>query len=179
MSNMFTKSTWSPYLVGVLVGILGLLSVIVTTVVLDKGKYLGASTTYVRAAGFIEKIFSPGHVANNTYFQDEKVKVDWQMMFVMGIFFGALISSLIGKSFTSEKIPPMWEKRFGSKVSTRAIGAFIGGAIAMFGARLAGGCPSGHGLSGLMQLSVSGFVALICFFIGGVITAKILYKGGR
>ncbi|MCJ7772531.1 MAG: YeeE/YedE family protein [Desulfobacterales bacterium] len=179
MSNIFTKSTWSPYLAGVLVGILGVLSVLVTTFAIDKGQYIGASTTYVRAAGFIEKLFSPGHVENNTYFQEEKVKVDWQMMFVLGIFFGALISSLTGKTFKSEKVPPMWEKHFGSKISTRAIGAFIGGGVAMFGARLAGGCPSGHGLSGLMQLSVSGFLALICFMIGGIITAKILYKGGK
>lgn len=179
MSNFFTKSTWSPYLVGVLVGILGVLSVVVTTAVLGKGKFLGASTTYVRASGLIEKSVAPDHVSNNKYFQSKKVKVDWQMMFVFGIFLGALISSLTGKSFKSEKIPPMWQERFGSSVSKRAIVAFLAGIIAMFGARLAGGCPSGHGLSGLMQLSVSGFVALICFMIGGIITAKLLYKGGR
>ena len=54
----------------------------------------------------------------------------------------------------------------------------IGGIIAMFGARLADGCPSGHGLSGGLQLAVSGYIALACFFIGGLISANLLYKGG-
>jgi hypothetical protein len=50
----------------------------------------------------------------------------------------------------------------------------------MFGARMADGCPSGHGLSGLMQLSVSGFIALGLFFGVGVMVAAFVYrqKGG-
>ena len=60
----------------------------------------------------------------------------------------------------------------------RAIVAFIGGIIAMFGVRMADGCPSGHGLAGASQLAVSGYVALVFFFIGGMISANLLYKGG-
>ena len=59
---------------------------------------------------------------------------------------------------------------------TRAVGAFLGGIVAMFGARLAGGCPSGHGLSGLMQLSTSGLLAMAGFFGGGVLVANLVYK---
>ena len=66
-----------------------------------------------------------------------------------------------------------------STVGIGAIGAFIGGVIAMFGARLANGCPSGHGLAGASQLAVSGYLALIFFFIGGMISANLLYKGGK
>jgi len=47
----------------------------------------------------------------------------------------------------------------------------------MFGARMADGCPSGHGLSGLMQLSVSGFLALALFFATGVLLAHLIYRG--
>jgi uncharacterized membrane protein YedE/YeeE len=46
----------------------------------------------------------------------------------------------------------------------------------MIGARLADGCPSGHGLSGMMQLSVSSFVALAMFFGCGVIVANFMYR---
>jgi len=46
----------------------------------------------------------------------------------------------------------------------------------MMGARMADGCPSGHGLSGMMQLSVSSFIALAMFFGTGVIVARRLYK---
>ncbi len=45
----------------------------------------------------------------------------------------------------------------------------------MIGARMADGCPSGHGLSGIMQLSVSSFVALALFFGAGVFVASIVY----
>jgi hypothetical protein len=40
---------------------------------------------------------------------------------------------------------------------------------------MADGCPSGHGLSGMMQLSVSAFVALAIFFGVGVVIAALLY----
>ena len=69
----------------------------------------------------------------------------------------------------------MWSERFGPGVPKRAAAAFAGGAVAMFGARLADGCPSGHGLTGLMQLSVSGFIALAFFFGTGVAVAYALY----
>lgn len=180
MNVSIYSSRWSPYIAGALVGILAVLSVVVTTVVLDKPKYLGASTTFVRAVGFVEKAVATEHVADNAYFQSKKVKVDWQMLFVGGVFVGALVSSRLGRSAKFETVPPIWEQRFGPSAVIRAVGAFIGGLILMFGARLAGGCPSGHGLSGNMQLSVSGLLALVFFILGGVVTARKLYgKGDR
>jgi hypothetical protein len=44
------------------------------------------------------------------------------------------------------------------------------------GARWAGGCTSGHGISGTLQLAVSSWVAVVCFFIGGVGTAMLIFK---
>jgi uncharacterized membrane protein YedE/YeeE len=69
----------------------------------------------------------------------------------------------------------MWKSKYGAGVGKRAVVAFIGGIVAMYGARLAGGCPSGHGLSGLIQLSVSGFIAAACFFGAGIFMASIVY----
>lgn len=179
MDLSLSSPRWSPYLAGALVGVLAVLSVVVTTLVLDKPKYLGASTTFVRAAGLVEKSVAPDHVAQNDYFMSKKVKVDWQMLFVAGIFIGAFASARLGKSNKFETVPPIWKERFGSSGATRAIGAFIGGIILIFGARMAGGCPSGHGLSGNMQLAVSGLLALVFFIIGGIVTARIIYgKGG-
>ncbi len=168
--------SWRPYIAGALVGVLAILSVVVSTQVLEKPKYLGASTTFVRSAGMIEQTVAPDHVAENTYFQSKKVKVDWQFMVLVGILIGAFGASRLDGSFKSEGTPPMWRDRFGTKVSTRAIGAFLGGIVAMFGARMAGGCPSGHGLSGLMQMSVSGFIAMAGFFVGGIIVARLIYR---
>ncbi|OPY82623.1 MAG: putative inner membrane protein [Syntrophus sp. PtaU1.Bin005] len=166
---------WSPYLAGALLGLLAVVSVWATTALLGKSTYLGASTTFVRAAGLLERTVAGEHVAANEYFKKEKVRVDWQFMLVCGIFLGALVSSLSDRSFKLEGVPPVWKKRFGPSVGKRAAGAFLGGIVAMVGARMADGCPSGHGLSGMMQLSGSAFVALAMFFCVGVIVAAIVY----
>ena len=170
---------WSPYLAGALAGLLAIASALATTGWLGKTSYLGTSTTFVRAAGFVECAVAPQHVAANAYFTKEKVKVEWQFMVVVGIFLGALASSLQDRSFKLESVPPSWAGRFGPGVGKRALWAFLGGMVALFGVRLADGCPSGHGLSGLMQLSASGFVALACFFGTGVLVARLVYGGRR
>ena len=173
---MMRSESLRPYVTGALVGVLAVLSVLISTKILGKPKYLGASTTFVRAAGLVEEQVAENHVANNAYYQSKKVKVDWQFMLVAGVLVGAFISSLISRTFKLERVPPIWADRFGAKISTRALGAFLGGVVAMFGVRLAGGCPSGHGLSGLMQLSLSGYISMAAFFIGGIVVAHIVYK---
>ena len=166
---------WNPYLAGALVGVLAIISVVATTEIMGKTTYIGASTTFVRAAAFLEQMVAADYVGANEYFAKTKIRVDWQFMLMIGIFIGALVSSLSDRSFKLEKVPPMWEARFGSSVIKRAIGAFLGGIVAMVGARMADGCPSGHGLSGMMQLSVSSFVALILFFAVGVLFARLIF----
>jgi uncharacterized membrane protein YedE/YeeE len=173
-----TEPKWRPYLAGSLAGLLAIASAYATTKLMDKTTYLGASTTFVRAAGMIECRFWPERVNKNTYFQKEKIKVDWQFALVCGIFFGALAGSLMGRTFEWNEVPERFAKRFHRRPFLRMVLAFIGGVIAMFGARLADGCPSGHGLSGVMQLSVSGLVALACFFLGGAIAAHKIYGEG-
>ncbi|MFT5701720.1 MAG: putative membrane protein YedE/YeeE [Desulforhopalus sp.] len=166
---------WNPYLAGALLGLLAIASVLATTQLLGKTSYLGASTTFVRAAGILEQTVAANHVVSNAYYTKTKVRVDWQFMLVVGIVLGAFLSSITDKSFRFEGVPPTWEERFGPSIGKRAIGALVGGIIAMVGARLADGCPSGHGLSGMMQLSVSSFVALVMFFGVGVLVAGIVY----
>jgi len=86
--------SWRPYIAGALVGVLAIVSVFASTKILGKAQYLGASTTFVRAAGFIEERLAPEHVKNNAYFAKEKVKIDWQFMLVVGVFIGALAAAL-------------------------------------------------------------------------------------
>jgi len=163
----------SPYLGGILTGLLMVLSVWFT------GKYFGASTTFAKSAGMLEMFFGQEHVRGVAYFAKYAPAVDWQWMFVAGIFLGAAIASIVGNTWKPQHIPDMWAARFGTRGTPRALAAFVGGILTLFGARLAGGCPSGHGLSGMLQLSVSGLVALVCFFAAGVVTARILYGGGK
>lgn len=176
LSRHSNAGGWSPYLAGALLGVLAVASAWLTTAALDKTHYLGASTTFVRAAGLVEKRLAPAHVAQNEYFSKTEVGVDWQFMLVLGIFVGALGSSLTDRSFKLESIPPIWRERFGNSIGKRAGGALGGGIIAMIGVRLASGCPSGHGLSGMMQMAVSGLVALVMFFTIGALVANILYR---
>jgi hypothetical protein len=124
---------WSPYLAGALSGLVLVLSVLIA------GKYFGASTSFVRSAGMIEGLLAPERVSQLAYFKSETPKIDWQWMFVFGIFLGSLISSITSASFRWQALPDMWKNRFGSSLSKRAVVAFLGAAVAMFGARLAGG----------------------------------------
>ena len=124
---------WSPYLAGALSGVVLVLSVWIA------GKYFGASTSFVRSAGLIEKLFSPERVSQIAYFKSKVPKIEWQWMFVLGILLGSLISSITSASFRWQALPDMWESRFGTSRTKRAIIAFLGAAVAMFGARLAGG----------------------------------------
>lgn len=133
MDNPQEPKGWNPYIAGALTGLLLILSVWVA------GKYVGASTTFVRGAGFLEMIFSAERVATMEYFVKELPKIDWQWMFVVGIFFGSLIAALTSGSFRWQAPPAMWEQRFGPGRLKRGIVAFFGGAVAMFGARLADG----------------------------------------
>ena len=167
----------SPYLAGALVGLLAIISVWATTVLMGTTNCLGASTTFVRAAGLLARAVAPERVAANEYFTTSKVKVDWQFMLVSGIFLGALISSVTDRSFKWESVPPVWAKRFGNSPIKRAVGAVLGGIVAMVGARMADGCPSGHGLSGMMQFSVSSLAALCLFFGVGNAVAAMVYRG--
>jgi hypothetical protein len=124
---------WNPYLAGALSGVVSIFSVWVA------GKYLGASTTFVKSAGMVEKIFTPERVAQMDYFRLEIPQVDWQWMFVAGILLGALLASLTDGSFRWQAVPDMWNREFGPSIGKRGLAAFGGGVIAMFGARLAGG----------------------------------------
>ncbi len=127
------EKAWSPYLAGALSGLVVVLSVLVA------GKYFGASTSFVRTAGMIEKILAPGRVEKLEYFVKKAPVVDWQWMFVFGIFLGALAASITSGTFKSQAVPDLWESRFGSGPAKRGAVALAGGVIAMFGARLAGG----------------------------------------
>lgn len=124
---------WSPYIAGALVGVLMILSVWMA------GKYFGASTSFVRSAGFVEQAFDAERVSGMDYFKKEVPKIEWQWMFVVGIFFGSLIAAATSKTFRWQGVPDMWGSRFGPSKTKRGIVAFIGGVVGMFGARLADG----------------------------------------
>ena len=167
----YSGPAWSPYLVGAAIGLLTMLTFYFSD------KPLGASTAYARVAGMLGKVVAPRHTESLKYYQDNKPAVDWEVMLVVGAIGGAFMAAWQGGELTAEWLPPMWEARFGQdSYALRMIVALLGGVLMAFGARLAGGCTSGHGISGALQLSVGSWIALICFFVGGITTAMLMFR---
>jgi uncharacterized membrane protein YedE/YeeE len=161
---------WSPYAVGIGIGILSWLTWLISK------KPIGCSTSFARSAGMIEKLIRGKEVEGKPYYQEVKPTVDWQWMLVAGMVVGALISSLLSGDFGWQWIPAQWAAAFGTNTLLRVVVALLGGILLGFGARWAGGCTSGHGISGTMQMAVSSWIAAICFFVGGIVMAQILFS---
>lgn len=123
----------NPYVAGALAGVLIVLSASFT------GNYFGASSSFVRAAGMIEQVFGPGHVARTSYFLRYAPRVDWQWLFLAGVLLGSLVSALLARDFAWRGVPGMWAERFGPGAPLRAVAAFAGGFVILVGARIAGG----------------------------------------
>ena len=133
-------------------------------------RIIGASTAYPYLADLLT-----GNTSNN-YFSKIQQPGQWEVLFLSGAFISGIVISLIRKEFKIKLIHSNWEKYKGNSVAKRIIWSFTGGFILIFGARMAGGCTSGHILSGGMQLSVSSLVFAAFVFGGLLLTGKYFYK---
>ena len=163
------EARWSPYVSGIGIGILSWF-----TFLLSK-KAIGCSTAFARSAGMIEKLMRGEKVDKKLYYKKFTPRIDWEWMLVLGVFLGSFISALISGDFNLQWIPSEWAAVFGRALLPRTVTALLGGICLGFGARWAGGCTSGHGISGTLQLAVSSWIAAICFFAGGIASVFILY----
>ncbi|MFA7173027.1 MAG: YeeE/YedE thiosulfate transporter family protein [Kiritimatiellia bacterium] len=170
MIDIFRDPTWSPYVVGVGIGVLSWLTFLLSD------SSLGISGAFTKTAGMIERGIRGPKFEKKLYYQENKPGIDWGWMLMIGVFVGALASAGISGTFRLEWVPPMWEAAFGANIFTRLAVALAGGICLGFGARWAGGCTSGHGISGTMQLVLGSWLSAACFFIGGVATAMIIYR---
>lgn len=163
---------WNPYLVGALIGVLSIL----TFSLVDKP--IGMSTGIAQASGACAlPVLGSAGVAANTYWAKKAVPAwDYGSLFVLGTLFGAFVSAVVSGSFKLESVPALWRERFGPSVIKRMVAAFLGGVVIIFGARLADGCTSGHGISGSLQLAVSSWTFFIVMFATGSVTAFILFR---
>jgi uncharacterized membrane protein YedE/YeeE len=169
-ARQYSGPAWSPYLVGALLGVLSWLTFYFSD------KPIGASSFYATVAGMLGKLFAKKHTEQLAYYKSNPPVVDWEFAFVIATVGGAFLAAFTGGEVTGEWLPPMWEARFGEgSIGLRAVVATLGGVLMAFGARLAGGCTSGHGISGTLQLSVGSWIAVICFFVGGIAVAMLLF----
>lgn len=167
--GFFEMKRWSPYVVGLGIGILSWIAFILSD------HPIGVSTAYAQTAGMLEKAVFGNRVEETVYYQKYLPRVGWTWMLVVGLFAGALVSAATSGDFALQWVPPLWGDKFGYSPIVRWASAFFGGVILGIGARWSDGCTSGHGISGTLQLIVSSWVAVICFFMGGVLVAHIIY----
>lgn len=168
MTSILTRPAWSPYVVGAGIGILSWFAFALA------GRPLGITTTFEHTAAMVIDAVAPNS-SQLAYFRDNTPVIGWQWMLVLGVFVGALISARLSGDRKPTAVPQLWAARFGDGAGKRLIAAFFGAALMLFGARLAGGCTSGHGISGNLQLALSSLVFTVTFAIVGALTASAIY----
>ena len=162
---------WSPYLVGVGIGVLSWAAFGLF------GDPLGVTTAYSRVASlFAAPFIGADAVASNSYWKSMPLKWDYGVWFLVGIPLGALLSAILSGTWRLELVPEVWKERFGPSVTRRFVAAFLGGIVIMYGARLAGGCTSGHGISGGLQLALSSWLFLIVMFATGLLVSTVMFR---
>ena len=169
---MLTQKAWSPYVAGIVIGLLQIPAFLIIETA------LGASSSYVTVGGLIASWFDPaalkiGYVARHVAINGKNW---WQVALVGGVALGAFLSMAMSGA-RRHAISPIWQRALGSaSPAKRYAVAFFGGFIMLFGARIADGCTSGHGLSGMAQLAVGSTVAVAAMFVGGIATAMLVLR---
>jgi uncharacterized membrane protein YedE/YeeE len=94
----------------------------------------------------------------------EKGEWGWKAAFVLGLVAGGLVLRFAMPETLATSAP-------------RALPLVaIGGLLVGFGARLSGGCTSGHGVCGMGRLSLRGMVGTIIFIVVGAVTVFVMRK---
>lgn len=159
------KGTLPPWLIWG--GMIGLVQIFAMATV----QPLGVSTAYPQFVGWLLDKVMPGFAESQPYLQKIGAKIGWEVMLVFGVALGALLSRMLGGRSASEGSACEADVVPFRSPWMRGLMAFVGGFLILFGARLAGGCTSGHMLSGIAQLALSGFVFGMAAFAAGVMVA--------
>jgi uncharacterized membrane protein YedE/YeeE len=133
-------------------------------------RVIGASTMFPYLADWLTG------TTGNDYFTKIQKSGQWEVLFLGGAFVSGIVISLFRKEFKLRLIHENWKKYKGTSSLKRICWAIFGGFILIFGARMAGGCTSGHVISGGMQLAVSSMVFALFVFAGLLITGKLFYR---
>lgn len=145
---------WSQYLVGGLVIGLG-----VALLYLATGRLAGMSSVFTSTWSY---------VSMRSAFQQPRWLASrrWRLQLALGLVLGAALWWLtLGPSGPLSTGVPTWR-------------LLLGGVVAGFGARLAGGCTSGHGICGIGSLKLPSVLAVLTFMATGFVTARLLAAFG-
>lgn len=169
---ILTDKAWSPYAAGIAIGLLQIPAFLLIETA------LGASSSFVTVGGLMASLVDPAilkidyvarHVAATP-------KNWWQVALVAGVAVGAFLSMKLSGA-ARRPISPIWQRALGTASPMRRYAvAFLAGFLMLFGARIADGCTSGHGLSGVAQLAVGSTVAVAAMFVGAIATALLTLR---
>ena len=155
---------WSGWLGGLAIGFYFLFQLWLT------GKLLGVSTGYGNLCSFASKA---------SFFQsgDYTDPLNWRLFFLLGLPLGGLLALLLspGAEFIgSLSMGPLYDSILPSGW-LRAPILILGGFALGYGARLAGGCTSGHAIAGISLLNPPSHLAGLLFFLGGIFMVQLLF----
>ena len=149
---LITSYAWSPLVSGSLIGLLQIPSMYFL------GGALGTSTAYEVLLGLITKAnILPKSKKLTEATQDSHLQ---QLIFTVSMILGSFVSTYYGG------------RAVHTSGNTAVVGV-VGGFLLLLGARLANGCTSGHGISGVAQLSTASLVSTAGMFGGGILTSLI------
>eukprot|EP01083_Nonionella_stella_P094676 265704_1 len=155
---------WSPVMAGIIVGLIQLPCVIMLA------SPIGCSSSYVCASGQWIRLLPS---SKRDFFKHIKSKLNtcWQVVFVFAAIFGSMIAV---QASGTMNVFNLSKQSFDGIEGNSIEKTFCGGFLMIFGARLANGCTSGHGLSGMGLLSIASMIAVAAMFVGGGIAAFII-----
>jgi uncharacterized protein len=163
--------TASPYMIG---GALGLLN---TFAFATAKRGLGVTTAFESTAALAGRRIAPNAMNVNEYVarREETPKVDWESLLVAGVLAGSYLASHAASERATYSVSSLWSRRSEPSRRKRYAAAFAGGAVMMFGARMAKGCTSGHAITGVSQLALSSWVFSPLMFATAAVVARSLY----
>ena len=134
---------------------------------------IGASTYVPYFAGLIFDLDPEKY----TYLKHIKNAASWEGVMLLGSLVGGFIVSVfLTKTFRFSVVPSGWKKYKNSSVISRLLWSFFAGFIMIIGARLAGGCTSGHFMSGMSQMAISAMIFGAVVMAVLILTGKLFYK---
>ncbi|MCK5854914.1 MAG: YeeE/YedE family protein, partial [Sulfurovaceae bacterium] len=114
---------------------------------------------------------------NYSYLKEIEVSGSWEGIMLFGALFGGFITSVfITKTFRFSLIPSAWKTYKNNSILSRLLWSFFAGFIMIIGARLAGGCTSGHFMSGMSQMAISAMIFGGVVMVTLVITGRLFYN---
>jgi len=154
-------------------GILMALLLLFTFSVFGANRPIGASTYVPYFAGIIFDLDPEKY----TYLKEIHNPGSWEGVMLLGVLVGAFFNAVfVTKTFGFTVVPAAWKKYKNDSAVSRLIWSFVAGFFLIIGARLAGGCTSGHFLSGMTQTAISSMIFGAVVMITLVITGKLFYK---